>query len=314
MCRKAVSSHNIGRGAVTIVKNLLIKLVFCFCVANFAFAAEEQGLVKREYSWRKSKQLETLRNRLYDEDVRKQVDDNDSWIVERKFLGFRWEEDVRLKARRLIEQRADPDTMSSYNFETPLCLALKKNDLVFARFLLQHSADPNLKTPYGVPLYAASTIEQMELLMEYGARMHGIELLGAMATRKRSPALFEYCCKLGCNPNEIDDDYRNHGYSPLHLLFIGRDENDVEAEVEASAKILISFGGNLASKNRNGDTPVDILRSPFPRHTYPNLIAPIIAFNEALQMKPVADALTFYLNTPNLTKMFCEYAGKSCPG
>jgi len=286
---------------VTIMKNLLIKLVFCFCVVNFTFAADPRP-DGREYNiayLEKNLKLERIYNRSRD------------WT---------WPEDS-VEIGKLVEEGADPDTQGGTGMRPLIVSAYLRNDLLLAKVLLQAHANPNVINPkdHKPPLFLAQTVEGFDLLMAHGAdyrhelRYSDENILYNAVQEDRDPALIVRYCNLGLNPTGIKWKYNSH--IPLHRLFSRVKHSDPEI-VEKTMKILLLAGADLNCIEEKHRLFVNLYPSPLKvfSEENPELAARIIAFNarvpaiKAARVKRVSDLLTACLKTENLNKIFFEYA------
>jgi hypothetical protein len=265
------------------MKNVMIKIIVCCVVVNTVFAAALQlPKIAREYDRDQTEQLKLLGQGALKLD---QVHD--------VLYKQRWCADLRSKAMKLIDAKADPDTrcLQFLFLDSPLdlspsllCLAMKKNDPEFAQFLLDHSADPNFNTYTGKPLSYVTKTEQVDFLIARGAvPMDDKNFLHAMTwvMNQCDPALVVHCCNAGGDPNGRD----KQGNTPLHRLCLMGGLGFSEELVTIYAKTLLLAGADASLKNNAGKTPFDLLReaqSGILGKASDDVVETIVAFHDAL--------------------------------
>jgi len=283
------------------MKNALIKIVLCLCIASFVFAADPR-LDKRKYSSEKTAQLREL---AYYKSV-----DKKEWNNKRN------------KMARLIKKRADPN-IRKFGDNPLLDDAIRYNDRCFTQLLIDFGVDVKAGER---ALFAANSVPQVKLLKKNGAdimcqNMFGHNLLHEAAYRNKNPALIAYYCNF-IDPNEED----SRGRVPLCRLlldyYLWRDKNVAE-RAEINVKILLLAGTDTDKIYRNrkysryddddGEILLDFIQSRMKDSVEP--IADFIARLPLLQgprKQALQDLLTntgYLAGIAGLSKIVVDYAG-----
>ncbi|PKY07529.1 ankyrin [Aspergillus campestris IBT 28561] len=146
-----------------------------------------------------------------------------------------------------------------------ITIAVRKNDLSLAEYLLQHGADVNKPgMVYQFPAVALAVsndnAEMVELLIQHGAQIDGSGALGMAAAHGKLKMLDLLLFKYGVDININDNDRKTN-----HLRFIMKNK-DFTALHEAAAAgqvdavtYLLKHGAN-ADLEAEGRTPVMVAR------------------------------------------------------
>jgi ankyrin repeat protein len=183
-------------------------------------------------------------------------------------------------ARFLLERGANVDARDE-DYTTPLLLAMDRNNKSYevAQILLEHGAEPNVKTNGGkTPLHLLSeggylSMEDYALdfawlsrvLLEHGANVNAQDNNHAtplhLAIERVSFAVARILLERGAEPNVEN----NKGKTPLHLLLERdfHDRDDVN-DVLVVERLLLECGADVNAQDEDNTTPLH-LASKHPR-------------------------------------------------
>ena len=213
------------------MSNLIIKLVFCFCVVNNVFAADPRP-DKRAYNPEKTFQLQQLLERTRDEQ--------------------QWRRNSKLMAR-LVKTGANPNIKRrTYEYLTLIGAASCYDDQEFTQLLIDYDADVNaIDGNHETAIFRANSVAQAALLKKNGAdfthkELFGRNVLHQAAMRNKNPALMAYYS------NFIDLDEEDiHGSFPLWRIVSFYKYHD-KTVAEINVKILLLANTDIYKKNKYG--------------------------------------------------------------
>lgn len=222
----------------------------CYMICHNVSAAEQaaHGIEQAEtftYDPATTKQLKQLYDTINDPN--------------RQDLNY---QENRPKLKELVDQaHANPNVAC---FSIPLLsMAVMHNDYEFTQLLLARRADPN--TGLSLPLFHAQTSKIARLLVANKADLHVSTYRGNLlhdAARNNKPAkIIAFLCNAGvdCNSRNYIDE------SPVDTLFLTLDENEDNTKMlAAKATVFLWTGSDLNSKDKQGETALDILRKKDP--------------------------------------------------
>ncbi|OAB82119.1 hypothetical protein WSTR_02155 [Wolbachia endosymbiont of Laodelphax striatellus] len=145
------------------------------------------------------------------------------------------------------------------NGNSPLSIAVSKQDLKMMSFLIENGADVNIEDFFRVPpiYYAVTkgTTEMIELLIDKKASISGYfsyagekRTLVGWAIDENSPEKVEVLLKHGASPNSKFDFYDDSQDSCLHAA-IRRDYKKI-------VELLVKYKANVNVQNERGETPI----------------------------------------------------------
>lgn len=136
------------------------------------------------------------------------------------------------------------------NGNSPLSIAVSKQDLEMMRFLIENGADVNIEDFFRVPpIYYAitkGTTEMIELLIDKNANIDGYFSYGderrtliGWAIDENSSEKVEVLLKHGASPNSEFDRYDSSGNSCLHVAIQKNYSRIVELLIEHHADVNV---------------------------------------------------------------------------
>ncbi|MGX9891821.1 ankyrin repeat domain-containing protein [Wolbachia endosymbiont (group B) of Eucosma cana] len=145
------------------------------------------------------------------------------------------------------------------NGNSPLSIAVSKQDLEMMGFLIENGADVNIEDFFRVPpiYYAVTkgTTEMIELLIDKKASISGYfsyagekRTLVGWAIDENSPEKVEVLLKHGASPNSKFDFYDDSQDSCLHAA-IRRDYKKI-------VELLVKYKADVNVQNERGETPI----------------------------------------------------------
>ncbi|WP_353280817.1 ankyrin repeat domain-containing protein [Wolbachia endosymbiont (group B) of Cyclophora punctaria] len=145
------------------------------------------------------------------------------------------------------------------NGNSPLSIAVSKQDLEMMRFLIENGADVNIEDFFRLPpiYYAVTkgTTEMIELLIDKGASISGYfsyadkkRTLVGWVIDKNSPEKVEVLLKHGASPNGKFDLLAYSQNSCLHAA--------IEKNYSRIVELLIEYRANVNVQNEQGQTPI----------------------------------------------------------
>lgn len=139
--------------------------------------------------------------------------------------------------------------------ESALFAAVSKNHLKIAKYLLKQGADPNIGKASTYPLYAATNLqnfEMMDLLIKYGANINQHEFILLGAIRSGNIDIVERTIKL---TNNVNKKLKNLSIS------IFRESHELDHEM---IELLVKLGADVNAADDFGRTPIMItINSPY---------------------------------------------------
>ena len=124
------------------------------------------------------------------------------------------------KAETLLRNGADVNCRAIRITEPPLCVAVRKNDIIMVRLLLKYNADPN--EGYPLLLAAGQNLEIMQDLIKNKADINIVDPYGKNALFycyckvgepplqiERKIKMIEYLGEQGINPNSFESDLKD---------------------------------------------------------------------------------------------------------
>ena len=164
-------------------------------------------------------------------------------------------------ARILLEHGADPNVQNE-NRETPLHVAAREGSLSVAKVLLDHGADHSIRNRSGESEDATAlhlAVERgdsflVDILLAHGAEANALDAKAQTPLHVVAHWGDKQTMQMMLNPNQKDDDSTEQEWS-------ARQEVPVVQATLSIVSLLLKHGGDIESKDQDGQTPLVIVEA-----------------------------------------------------